>query len=151
MPVVCVDVLPIREHAGRAQLGLIRRRSTDGPAMRWALVGGRVHRSETLSRALKRHLHETLGTEVRWPAVDASRPATVAEYFPHPVPDGLRDARQHAIALTYVIRVDGPVRAGGEAVDFAWFEPATAPAADEMVPGHDAVLARLVAGMGPDR
>jgi ADP-ribose pyrophosphatase YjhB (NUDIX family) len=146
VPVACVDLLPVRG----TDVGLIRRPSTDGPELRWALVGGRVRRGETIERAAARHLRETLGPDVRWAPFDVARPRTVGEYFPDPPPGGLRDARQHAIALTYVVGIEGEVRPGGEAVGFAWFGPGDVPAPAEMVPGHDAVLARLLPTVGGD-
>lgn len=130
VPIVCVDVLPLRRAAGSSdeavEIGLIRRQ-TPHQGARWCLVGGRLLRNESLPEAICRQVMETLGPgAVVQPPVDL-RPVYVAQYFSRPRVGELFDPRQHAVGLTYALMVSGDVRPQGEALDFAWFSPASLP------------------------
>lgn len=120
VPISCVDVLPYREVRDSIEVGLIRRKDPFG-ALVWTMVGGGIHRRESIAEAASRHITLTLGPNVRWEEPDYSSPDAVGEYFPVPMTHAGFDPRKHAIALTYAIPLSGPVSPNGEALDFHWF------------------------------
>jgi ADP-ribose pyrophosphatase YjhB (NUDIX family) len=145
VPIACIDLLPRRTRGQATELGLIQRHDASG-AVVWCLLGGGVHRHESLSEAAARHLRTTLGPGVTWQEPDYAHPATVGEYFPEQRPGAGHDPRKHAIALTYVVTLDGELSARGEALDFRWFAPADLPLAG-MGFGQGAVVRRLLGAL----
>ncbi len=126
MPIACVDALPIRlssERGSVESVGLILRHTAiEGD--RWCLTGGRILHGETVSEAIDRHVRTTLGDAVTWHSGTGEQPLWVHQYFPDPrVGYGL-DPRQHAVALTYAVRLQGDPAPKGEALDFRWFDVA---------------------------
>ena len=65
-------------------------------------------------------------------------PFTVVEYFPDPSVTGFHDPRQHAVALAYVVPVDGDCVPTQSAIDLAWLTPEEA--------SSEAVLAEFSGG-----
>lgn len=142
-PIACVDVLPRTAVDGEVKFGLIRRKDPEGVQV-WALVGGGIHRGEAIEEAIERHLRETLGAAIEWRLPEARVPQLVAEYFPwEHGGDGL-DPRKHAIAMTYVVDVDGEPRVSGEALAFEWFAAADIPPQAALWRGQHAVVKRLL-------
>jgi hypothetical protein len=105
-------------------------------------------RNEALADGIARQIRETLGPGVRFEVPRDPQPAYVAQYFTDRRATGNLDPRQHAIGMTFAVAIEGEVRCGGEAHDFAWF-------AVEALPGPDlwgfeqdrvarAVIARVV-------
>jgi ADP-ribose pyrophosphatase YjhB (NUDIX family) len=141
-PVPCVDLLPVRSNAGSIEAGLIRRHNADG-ALGWNLVGGGIHRTESVGEAASRHLRETLGPGVTWEEPDYSRPETIGEYLPFHRPGMAYDPRKHAIALTYLVALGGEIAPAGEALDFRWFRQLDLPL-ESMGFGQDLVLRRIL-------
>ncbi|HYI46205.1 MAG TPA: DUF4916 domain-containing protein [Actinomycetota bacterium] len=135
VPISCVDVLPYRVAHG-LEVGLIRRRvpAKNGSwTSGWALVGGRVYRGETLDVALRRHIETTLGPHIHWdPGVDWDHPVAVGQYLLEPVEGSSFDPRQHSIAVTYAVVLEGSPEPQGEAEDFRWFLPDALPADQEI-------------------
>lgn len=87
------------------------------------LVMGRIRLNETIREALVRCVRHDLG-DLATPVLPVSlQPFTVAEFFPSPLAP-LRDPRQHAIALCYVLPVEGVCAASDDALDLEWTEPA---------------------------
>jgi ADP-ribose pyrophosphatase YjhB (NUDIX family) len=144
LPIPCVDVLPIREGNGAPQVGLIRRIGPGGRNGGWALVGGRVLRLESLEEAIARHLRSTLGPAIRIGQVDAARPLYAAEYSPDGRPGGRIDPHKHAIALSYVVPIDGEPKPRGEATGFQWFGLDALPPDDAFAFSHGGVVAALI-------
>lgn len=142
VPIACVDILPISTADNSLKVGLIRRHDASGHVVR-ALIGGGIHRTETVADAAARHVRSTLGPEVRWTDPDWDRPATVGQYFPRARSDGPHDPRKHAVALTYVVVFTGTVSPRGEAIEFDWFTIASLPL-DEMGFGQEIVVRRLL-------
>jgi ADP-ribose pyrophosphatase YjhB (NUDIX family) len=108
VPMVYVEAVPVRvDHLGRVtHVGLLLRARPDGSISR-AVVSGRVLLGETVRDALWRHLTKDLGPEAD-PQLPASPvPFTIAEYFPDSRRSGFHDPRQHAVALCYIVPVDG--------------------------------------------
>jgi ADP-ribose pyrophosphatase YjhB (NUDIX family) len=106
VPLVCVDVVPVRlDHLGQIEkVGLLLRALPDETVSR-AIVTGRILRGETVREALWRHLTKDLGPDCN-PQLPASiTPFTVIEYFPDPHRTGFHDPRQHTVSLAYVVPV----------------------------------------------
>lgn len=141
VPIVCVDAVPLRRSAsGEAlQVGLILR-DTPHQGRRWCMVGGRVMRDQTLAEALTRHLRQTLGDAVQFSIGEDPQPLYVSQYFTARRPVGVIDPRQHSVAMNYCVDVRGDVTAGGEAHDFAWFEPGRLPPREQLGFEQDRVL-----------
>jgi hypothetical protein len=111
LPVVYVEVVPVRlDGAGRiTAVGLLLAPTPDGSISR-TLVSGRVLHSERIREAVLRHVEKDLGA-LALPKVPVSPvPFTIAEYFPDPTVSGFHDPRQHAVALAFVVPVDGDCR-----------------------------------------
>ncbi|MBI1352608.1 MAG: DUF4916 domain-containing protein [Actinomycetales bacterium] len=127
LPIVYVDAVPVRtDDRGQVTLiGLLLRAMPDGSISR-AVVSGRVLYGERVRDALLRHLEKDLGT-MALPRVGPSpQPFTVVEYFPSPEVTGFHDPRQHAVALAFVVPLDGDCAPSQEALDLVWVTPAEA-------------------------
>jgi ADP-ribose pyrophosphatase YjhB (NUDIX family) len=128
VPIVCVDLLPVRLDGDGAvsALGLIRRRMPGTDDIVWCVLGGRIDHGETLRDAVLRHVATTLsGTDVDLPA--DPQPSYVFQWFPSPRDDdgvayGI-DPRRHSVGLCFVLPVtaDPEVVEGSEALNFKWF------------------------------
>ncbi len=144
LPMVYVDVVPVRMDARGAvrTVGLLLRPNRDGGLSR-SLVSGRVLYHEQIRDALLRHIEKDLGP-VSLPRLPVTlAPFTVAEYFPTPGLTPFHDPRQHAVALAYVIPVDGDCQPQQDALDLAWLTPEEVldpRVQSEMVPGHDTLV-----------
>ena len=143
VPILCVDLVPVRRHPdGAVEVGLVHREMPGRTDPVWCHLGGRVRRGETVRAALLRHLHSTLdGVEADVPA--DPQPDRVVQWFPttDEVEPGLvhgYDPRQHAVALVYAVTLAGqPTAGGGEATDFRWWSLAEVSAADDLWPGTE--------------
>ncbi len=140
VPVACVDVLPVQMGLGGgiARVGLIYR-GTPHQGMRWCLVGGRLWRNELFSEAVGRQVRETLGAKVRFEIGTEAQPTYVAQYFTFLREAGLLDPRQHAVAMVFVVVMDGEITPAGEAAAFRWFDVASLPGKEEWGFGQDRV------------
>lgn len=139
LPILYVEAVPVRVDAsGRiTAVGLLLRARPDGSLSR-AVVAGRVLYKERIRDALIRHLEKDLGP-VALPRLPVSiSPFTVVEYFPDPTVTGFHDPRQHAVALAYVVPVDGDCAPSQAAIDLAWLTPEEATS--------EAVLAEFTGG-----
>jgi ADP-ribose pyrophosphatase YjhB (NUDIX family) len=124
LPILYVEAVPVRvDAAGRiTAVGLLLRARPDGTLSR-AVVAGRVQYKERIRDALIRHLEKDLGP-MALPRLPVSlSPFTVVEYFPDPTVTGFHDPRQHAVALAYVVPVDGDCAPSQSAIDLAWLTP----------------------------
>jgi ADP-ribose pyrophosphatase YjhB (NUDIX family) len=151
LPMVYVDILPVRMNEAGAitEVGLLLRAYDD--AMVRALVSGRVLYHERLRDALVRHLEKDLGT-LSLPRVGpAPEPFMIAEYFPTKGEGPFHDSRQHAVSLAFVVPVDGECEARQDALDIIWLTPEEAASEDigaEMHGGQEAILRRGLASHG---
>lgn len=149
LPVVYVEVVPVRlDGAGRlTSVGLLLAATPDGDISR-TLVSGRVLHGERVREAILRHVSKDLGP-MALPQIPVNpAPYTVAEYFPDPSVSGFHDPRQHAIALAFVVPIDGDCQPSQSALDLAWVSPAEAVSASvaaEMSGGRDR-LVRMALG-----
>lgn len=124
LPIVYVQAIPVRvDPMGYvSEVGLLYTTTDDGQFER-TFVSGRVMYRETIRAALMRNLEKDLGP-LAMPSLPASLvPCTVAEYFPSPSETGLTDERQHAVALTYVIPVQGECNPRQDALELSWLTP----------------------------
>jgi len=151
LPLVYVNVIPVRINplGEVTEVGLLLR--ADEGVISRALVAGRVLYHETIRDALIRNLEKDLGA-VALPRVPQSpTPFTIAEYFPTPGITPFHDPRQHAVALAYVVPVDGDCSPQQNALDIVWLTPeeaASEEVAQEMTGGQDVLLRRGLAFCG---
>jgi ADP-ribose pyrophosphatase YjhB (NUDIX family) len=152
LPIVYVDAIPVRtDGSGQVTaVGLLLRAMPDGSLSR-AVVSGRVQYGERVRDALLRHLEKDLGG-LALPRVPVSpQPFTVVEYFPSPDVTGFHDPRQHAVALAFVVPLDGDCSPSQDALDLVWVTPAQAaspPFQAEMSGGQGRLVRMALAHCG---
>jgi hypothetical protein len=116
-----------------------------------ALVAGRVRHGETVRSALLRLVESDLGPTAM-PQMPASTvPFAVAEYFPWPGISPLSDARQHAVALAYVVPLAGDCQPRKDALELAWLTPDEAVSeivVSEMEGGRGTLVRQALASVG---
>lgn len=153
MPIVYVEAIPVRVHhlGGVERVGLLLRSRPDGTISR-AVVSGRVLFGETLREALWRNLSKDLGPDASPQLPPDPSPFTVAEYFPHDARrTGFTDPRQHAVALAYLVPVQGECSPPEDTLDLTWLSPAeavTPGVAAEMTGGQDRLVRLALAHAG---
>lgn len=151
LPLLYVNVVPVRiGPAGEVtQVGLLLR--VDEDMMSRALVAGRVFYHERIRDAIIRNLEKDLGP-VALPQVPTSpTPFAIAEYLPTPGASQFFDPRQHAVALSYVVPVNGECEPSQNALDIVWLTPEEAASdevASEMTGGQHIVLRQALAHCG---
>ncbi len=152
LPIVYIDAIPVRTDA-RGQvsaIGLLLRAMPDGNISR-AVVSGRVMYGERVRDALLRHLEKDLGG-LALPRVSPSpQPFTVVEYFPDPDVTGFHDPRQHAVALAFIVPLDGDCAPSQDALDLVWVTPEEAASAHfqaEMSGGQGRLVRMALAHCG---
>lgn len=135
IPIVTVDLLLFRRRDSAGvrpvlEAGLIQRWYPDSKhpeKLVWCVVGGRLHRGESVDAGLRRQAYETLGpalAQLNLPDSGSRAPDRVVEYLPDPTrSDGPFDPRQHSIGLQFFIEVDGSFepKVRGDAVAFDWW------------------------------
>ena len=151
LPLLYVEAVPVRvDGLGRViEVGMLLR-ANDGEITR-TLVSGRVMYGETLRDALFRHLEKDLGP-MAFPLLPASPvPFNVAEFFPWPSESQFTDARQHAVALAYVVPVTGTCDPRQDALELTWMTPAEAVSPSvvaDMEGGRGALVRAALASVG---
>ncbi len=152
MPVLYVDAIPVRVDTQGVvtSVGLLLRATQEGKITR-ALVSGRVLYHERVRSALLRHLEKDLGP-LALPRIPVSpQPFTIAEYFPTPGVTAFHDPRQHAVALAYVVPVEGDCAPQQDALELSWFSPAEVRDTNllaEMAGGQGLLLTQGLAHVG---
>jgi len=145
VPIACVDVLAVRQHAQEAiRVGLIRR-ETPHQRERWCLIGGRLALDESLEEAISRELYGALGPGIVFRLPPDPQPVYVAQYFTHRREVGSFDPRQHAVGLIFAVQVGGAIHAQAEALDFAWFISDRLPPSDEIGFGQEPIIRACLA------
>ena len=143
IPVVCVDVLPIRISRrfpyNIKEVGLILRK-TPHQGERWCLIGGRVLFAESLRKAVLRQVRETLGNYVRVGLKQGQQPLYLAEYSPTRIKPFALDPRKHAVGLTYAVQLAGSPSARGEAISYRWFKTDNLPSPEEFGFDQDTIV-----------
>lgn len=152
VPIVYVDAVPVRvdDSGCVTAIGLLLRAMPDDTISR-AVVSGRVMYGERIRDALLRHLEKDLGG-LALPRVPASpQPFTVVEYFPDPTVTGFHDPRQHAVALAFVVPIDGDCEPASDALDLVWVTPeeaGSAAFASQMSGGQGRLVRMALAHVG---
>jgi ADP-ribose pyrophosphatase YjhB (NUDIX family) len=152
LPIVYIDAVPVRVDAlGQVTLiGLLLKAMPNGQLSR-AVVSGRVLYGERVRDALLRHVEKDLGS-FALPRVPASpQPFTVVEYFPSPEVTGFHDPRQHAVALAFIVPIEGDCQPSSDALDLVWVSPTEAASADfqaEMSGGQGRLVRMALAHCG---
>ena len=152
LPIVYVDAIPVRvDSTGKVtEVGLLLRALPDGTISR-AVVSGRILHKERVRDALMRHLEKDLGS-MAFPKLPASpQPFTVVEYFPDPSVTGFHDPRQHAIALAFIVPIDGECAPSQDSLDLIWVTPEAATSEEfeaEMVGGQGRLVRMALAHVG---
>jgi ADP-ribose pyrophosphatase YjhB (NUDIX family) len=152
VPMVYVEAVPVRvDHLGRVtRVGLLLRPEPDGTIAR-AVVSGRVLHNETVREALWRHLTKDLGPDADPQLPTSATPFTVLEYFPDSDRSGFQDARQHAVALCFVVPCEGECLPSQDALEFTWLTPDEVLSPDsgsELSDGHARLVRRALAHCG---
>lgn len=150
LPMVYVDIVPVRmSEAGQVMEVCLLLRAVDD-AMSRALVSGRVLYHERLREALIRHIEKDLGA-LSLPRVPPQpSPFLVAEYFPTRGVSPFFDSRQHCISLAFVVPVDGECEPSQDALDIIWLSPEEAASEDigaQMHGGQDLILRKGLASV----
>lgn len=151
LPLLYVNAIPVRlgPMGELTEVGLLLR--ADDGAISRAIVAGRVLYHESIREALMRNLEKDLGS-VALPRIPITPvPFAVAEYFPTPGSGPFTDSRQHAVALAYVVAVDGDCEPSQNSLDIVWLSPEEA-ASEEvgraMTGGQDTLLRQALAHCG---
>jgi ADP-ribose pyrophosphatase YjhB (NUDIX family) len=132
VPLVCVDVLPIRRVGDTWQIGVITR-ATGKETGKLALIGGRIQHNENISEAISRHLLTDLDVHSFEFAANTeeSLPFYVQQYFHRDfakLPYGY-DSSKHSIGLNYIVSLKEEPKPRVEASAFHWITRAGLPAA----------------------
>ncbi|MDX6278449.1 MAG: hypothetical protein QOJ72_2577, partial [Nocardioidaceae bacterium] len=152
-PILYVEAIPVRVNAlGQVEkVGILLRGSSETGAMTRTLVSGRVFHGESVREALLRNLNKDLGPTAFPQLPSNTVPFSVAEYFPLPGVTPLYDPRQHAVALAYVVPVNGECDPRQDALELTWLTPAEAidpEVLEEMEGGRGALLLEALASVG---
>ncbi|PWF27678.1 DUF4916 domain-containing protein [Ancrocorticia populi] len=150
VPMVYVDVVPVRldEYGKLEAIGMLL--CVDGDTILRSFPTGRVLFHEGVREALVRHIEKDLGAMALPQMPSAIVPFTVTEYFPTPGA-GFVDPRQHAVALAYIVPMQGDCNPGSDSLEFTWFTPGDARTPElqaELSEGHAALLRQALAKIG---
>jgi ADP-ribose pyrophosphatase YjhB (NUDIX family) len=153
VPILYVEAIPVRVDAlGKVErVGILLRGSSTTGVMTRTLVSGRVFHGESVREALLRNLQKDLGPTAFPQLPSTTVPFSVAEYFPLPGVTPLYDSRQHAVALAYVVPVNGECDPRQDALELTWLTPAEATdpeVLDEMEGGRGSLLLEALASVG---
>ena len=117
VPIVCVDLVIIRQKPAGIEVLLIKRKLVIGFG-KWCLIGGRVLKGETLAQAVGRQARRELGISVAFvPPWHANSPVWVSDE-----PDA--DPQKHSICMVYLVVIDSgvPAASGPEFSESRWFK-----------------------------
>ena len=130
VPMVCVDVIPVRQRPHGWQIGIITR-ATGAEVGKYALLGGRVYHNELLDDAIARHIKTgwNLSSYSLWPGNSIEHPFYIQQYLHDSaarLPLGF-DPSKHSVAMTYLIELTGEPQPSNEARAFHWITLAEIP------------------------
>lgn len=123
MPITYVQIVPVRvDEMGRVtQIGTLLSAMAEESIQR-TIIAGRVLYHETIREAIARNIAKDLG-DIALPTLPINlQPFTVAEFFPTPGVSDYYDERQHAIALCYVVPIEGDCRPHDETLAVQWLD-----------------------------
>lgn len=150
VPMVYVDIVPVRldEFGQLEAVGMLL--CVDGDTILRSFPSGRVLFHERIREAISRHIEKDLGPMALPHIPSTIVPFSVGEYFPTPGP-GYVDPRQHAVALAYIVPMQGDCNPGSDSLEFTWFTPGdvrTRELQAELSEGQAALLRQALARMG---
>lgn len=123
IPIVCVDMIPVRKVDEEWELGVITR-ATGLEKGKLAIIGGRVQHNESLNDAIYRHLGDSLDIShfsfTQHNSIE--KPFRVHQYFHQLSAQSLVgfDPSKHAVALTYMISITEEPAPRDEASAYHW-------------------------------
>lgn len=137
MPLVCVDLVPVKLTEAGPQIGVIER-ATGSQKGRLAILGGTVKKNERITAAIHRHLEESLGEQdfAYHQGNNEDRPFYVAQYAHQPDSDGLFDPSKQSMGLTYLVDINDPTVIRDEASAFHWITREEIPEVTAYNQGH---------------
>lgn len=151
VPMVYVNIIPVRlDHCGEIEAVALLLSGDADKGMARSLVGGRVLINEPIRRAIIRHLEKDLGPMAIPLLPPSIVPFSVVEYLSVPG-SAYYDARQHAVAICYIIPIQGECKASEDALDIAWYtkEECWLPeVTDQISEGHALVLQQALTHLG---
>ncbi|MBF1674611.1 MAG: DUF4916 domain-containing protein, partial [Scardovia wiggsiae] len=154
MPVPYVIVVPVRtDDLGRIrQVGTLLCANDDNDvALKRTLISGRILYHESIRETIARNISKDLGDLTLSFLPPTIQPFTVAQFFPTPGFSDYYDPRQHAVALCYIIPIDGDVKPQDETLDVEWSDPADALKPEflrQLAHGMDHILVQALSGSG---
>jgi len=123
IPIVCVDIIPVKKTSNNWQIGIITR-ATGPEAGKPALIGGRIYHQEQIHDAITRHLKADcqINKYHLFPHNDVPKPFYVQQYLHQAQADPPLgyDPTKHSIGLTYLVEFLEKPRPQNEARDFRW-------------------------------
>ncbi|MCI1983646.1 MAG: NUDIX hydrolase family protein [Bifidobacteriaceae bacterium] len=124
VPIPYVEIVPVRvDDFGRITSIATLLRVAPSTEFNRTLVAGRVLLNESLREAIARNVAKDLG-DMALPLIPLNlQPFKVAEFFQSPGLSEFHDARQHAIALCYIVPVAGDCKPQDDALDLEWVTP----------------------------
>ena len=149
---VYLNLVPVRvDSSGQVtEVGFLLRGNADGELTR-SVISGRVLYGERIRDAISRHVEKDLGGLSLPQIPPSTTPFGVFEYFPDASVTGLRDPRQHAVALGYIVPVRGDCLPSQEALDLVWLPVSSITAVwleREMTDGMGVVVKAALASCG---
>jgi ADP-ribose pyrophosphatase YjhB (NUDIX family) len=124
MPIVCIDVIPVRPNGKHIELGaIIRKTGTESGKI--ALIGGRILKSESISEAIQRHLSKDLNiSDFKYSSLNEEDTPFTVQQYDHSGKDSAKfvcfDPTKHSIGLTYLIEINQEPKPANEASEFLW-------------------------------
>lgn len=132
IPLVCVDILPVKKVNEEWRIGIITR-ATGPETGKPAILGGRIYYGELIKDTISRNLEADLGIKSYkfLEGHDESQPYYVQQYVHADSaknPLGY-DPTKQAVALLYLVKLDDEPQPKNEASNFYWINKTQIPKA----------------------
>ncbi len=125
VPIVCIDVIPVRLNEGHIELGAIVRK-TGTESGKIALIGGRIVKNESISDAIRRHLNKDLNIlDFKYSPLNSEDSPIIVQQYEHSTQSSrikCFDPTKHSIGLTYLIEINQEPKPANEASKFLWLK-----------------------------
>lgn len=130
IPIICVDIIPVRKLNNAWALGVITR-ATPPQAGKTTILGGRINYGETVQEAIARHLKTDLGLSKYefLEKTDQFNPFRIQQFLRAETagpPFGF-DPTKHAISLNYLVEITDTPIPKNEAKNFFWINESQIP------------------------
>jgi ADP-ribose pyrophosphatase YjhB (NUDIX family) len=126
VPIVCIDVIPVRLNESHIELGaIIRKTGTESGKI--ALIGGRIVKNESISDAIRRHLKKDLNvSDFKYSPLNSEDNPIIVQQYQHSTLESSSvicfDPTKHSIGLTYLIEISQEPKPANEASKFLWLK-----------------------------